>query len=83
MPETREWTMQPDAPETAHTGILRNFADAVLHGAPLLAPGEEGIHQVALTNAAYLSALSLIHILPRKSSAPPAIIFTPSSRRGC
>ena len=56
MPETREWTMQPDAPETAHTGILRNFADAVLHGAPLLAPGEEGIHQVALTNAAYLSA---------------------------
>jgi oxidoreductase domain protein len=56
MPEAREWTMQPDAPETAHTGILRNFADAVLHGAPLLAPGEEGIHQVALTNAAYLSS---------------------------
>ena len=28
----------------------------MLHGAPLLAPGEEGIHQVALTNAAYLSS---------------------------
>lgn len=46
----------PSEPETAHRGILQNFADAVLHGAPLLAPGEEGIHELTLSNAAYLSA---------------------------
>lgn len=40
---------------TAHAGILQNFANAVLYGEPLLAPGEEGINQLMLSNAAYLS----------------------------
>lgn len=39
-----------------HQGILRNFTNAILHGEPLLAPGEEGIHGLTLSNAMYLSA---------------------------
>lgn len=38
-----------------HRGILQNFTDAVLHGTPLLAPGEEGIHGLELCNAMLLS----------------------------
>lgn len=45
-----------EEPETAHPGILRNFAGAILRGEPLLAPGEEGICELTLSNAAYLSA---------------------------
>ena len=41
---------------TGHAGILANFTDAVLRGAPLLAPGEEGIRALTLANAALLSA---------------------------
>lgn len=39
-------------------GILRNFTNAILHDEPLLAPGEEGIHGLTLSNAMYLSAWS-------------------------
>lgn len=39
-----------------HQGILRNFTNAILHDEPLLAPGEEGIHGLTLSNAMYLSA---------------------------
>ena len=46
----------PTEPETAHRGILQNFADAILHDAPLIAPGEEGIRELTLSNAAYLSS---------------------------
>ena len=47
--------LTPDAPESAHIGIFRNFADAILHGAPLLSPGEDGLKELAISNAAYLS----------------------------
>lgn len=40
-----------------HLGILRNFAAAILHGEPLLAPAAEGIHSVELGNAMLLSSL--------------------------
>ncbi len=43
-------------PESAHRGILQNFADAILHGTPLLAPGEDGLRELSLSNAAYLSS---------------------------
>lgn len=43
-------------PEPAHAGILQNFTDHILFGAPLLAPGEEGIREITLANAAYLSS---------------------------
>ena len=39
-----------------HVGILNNFASAVLHGAQLLAPGEEGIRGLTISNAIHLSA---------------------------
>jgi len=39
-----------------HMGVLQNFADAILDGAPLLAPAKEGIHSVELANAMLLSA---------------------------
>ena len=42
--------------ESAHNGILQNFTDAVLDGTPLLASGYEGIKEITLSNAAYLSA---------------------------
>lgn len=41
--------------ETAHLGILQNFTDAIVKEATLLAPGEEGILGLSISNAAYLS----------------------------
>jgi predicted dehydrogenase len=46
----------PDEPETAHNGVLQAFADAILHGTPLIARGEEGACELEISNAAYLSA---------------------------
>ena len=43
-------------PNPQHVGIMENFADAVLKGTPLLAPGQEGIRGVSLSNAMHLSA---------------------------
>jgi predicted dehydrogenase len=39
-----------------HIAILRNFADAIRRGAPLVAPAAEGIHSVELANAILLSS---------------------------
>lgn len=40
---------------SSHTGIIQNWIDAILSGVSLLAPGEEGIHAVTLSNAMYMS----------------------------
>ena len=40
-----------------HNEILKNFADAILDGARLIAPAKEGIHSVELANAILLSSL--------------------------
>ena len=45
----------PQEKEAAHAGILQNFANAILEGEPLLSPGEDGIQELTLSNAAYLS----------------------------
>lgn len=47
---------KPDTAGSAHAGILKNFADAINHGAELLAPGVEGINELSISNAAYLSS---------------------------
>ena len=49
--------IEPDCPgvETAHVGILQNFANAVLHGEELIAPGYDGINGLTLSNAMHLS----------------------------
>ena len=39
-----------------HMGILKNFAAAILDGAPLIAPASEGIHSVELANAMLMSS---------------------------
>lgn len=39
-----------------HVGILKDFTSAVLNGTPLLAPGEEGIKGLTISNAIHLSA---------------------------
>jgi predicted dehydrogenase len=46
-----------DADES-HLVILRNFRDAILDGAPLLAPAAEGLRSLELGNAMLLSGLS-------------------------
>lgn len=45
----------PDEPDTAHAGILQNWANAILHGEELIAPGEDGLKELTISNAAYLS----------------------------
>lgn len=44
-----------DEPEASHRGILQNFANAILDGEELIAPGTDGIYELTLSNAAYLS----------------------------
>ena len=44
-----------DKPETAHKGILQNFTNAILFGERLISPGTDGINELTLSNAAYLS----------------------------
>ena len=47
--------ISPDGPESAHAGILQNFTNAILHGEPLISPGADGLNELTLSNAAYLS----------------------------
>ena len=42
--------------QPGHKFIIENFANAILHGAPLIAPAAEGINSVMLGNAIMLSA---------------------------
>jgi UDP-N-acetyl-2-amino-2-deoxyglucuronate dehydrogenase len=39
-----------------HIAVMENFAAAIVEGTPLLAPGSDGIHGVALANAIHLSS---------------------------
>lgn len=45
-----------DTQETAHRGILQNFANAILHGEELISPGTDGIYELSISNAAFLSS---------------------------
>lgn len=38
-----------------HIKIIQNFADAILNGAQLIAPGVDGIKELLISNAAYMS----------------------------
>ena len=40
-----------------HAVLMQNFVNAILDGEPLIAPGAEGIHSVALANAILYSSL--------------------------
>ncbi len=39
-----------------HKGIIQNWTDSILNDTPLLAPGEEGIKGLEISNAIYLSS---------------------------
>ena len=53
---TGEEEITPEGVETAHRGILQNFANHLLKGEPLLSPGVDGLNELTISNAAYLSA---------------------------
>lgn len=55
-PECWKCEIPVHGPNPQHVGIMENFADAVLNGKPLLAPGQEGIRGLSLSNAMHLSA---------------------------
>lgn len=46
----------PQSRGPGHIGILENFARGVLYGEPLLSPGEDGLNELMISNAAYLSS---------------------------
>ena len=52
------WDVSVPVPpgETGHAVITRNWVNAILNGEALLAPGEEGINSLQISNAAYLSS---------------------------
>jgi predicted dehydrogenase len=54
-PECWKIDIPIEGKETSHMGITQNFVDAILHGTPLVAPGEEGIKGLMLSNAMLLS----------------------------
>ena len=45
-----------DEPYNGHHTVLSNFGRAILYGEPLIARGEEGLCELTLCNAAYLSS---------------------------
>lgn len=56
-PPVWEISIAAEGPGPQHNGIIQNFTDAILHGAPLIAPAAEGIHSVELANAILFSSL--------------------------
>ncbi|MGP4078780.1 Gfo/Idh/MocA family protein [Pseudalkalibacillus sp. R45] len=55
LPENWKCEIPVHGIETGHGGIMTNWVDAILHGSPLIAPGEEGIKGLTLSNAMHLS----------------------------
>ncbi len=54
-PEYRKVEIPIIGEKDGHKGIMTNFVNAITNGTPLLAPGEEGIKGLALSNAMQLS----------------------------
>ena len=56
-PESRTEDILFENAASPHATLMSNFADAILDGAPLIAPGQDGIHSVELANAMLYSSL--------------------------
>ena len=54
-PEVWKCAVPVSGENPQHIGIFKDFASAVLHGTPMLAPGEEGILGLTISNAIHLS----------------------------
>lgn len=57
-PETWDITIPVNGTGGQHVEILRNFAEAIDKGTPLIAPAREGIHSVELANAILYSTFT-------------------------
>jgi predicted dehydrogenase len=56
-PETTVVPIPIENAPAPHATLMQNFVDAILDGAPLIAPGEEGLHSVELANVILYSSL--------------------------
>lgn len=54
-PIANKITYEINEKDTKYTGILQNFANAILHGEELIAPGIDGIKALELCNAIHLA----------------------------
>jgi predicted dehydrogenase len=57
IPETWNAVIPTRGQGEQHVGIMKNFVAAILDGAPLLSPAEEGIRSIEIANATLFSAL--------------------------
>lgn len=55
-PECWECKVPIEDQEQGHHVVTQNWVDAIVNRTPLLAPGEEGIKGLTLSNAMYLSS---------------------------
>ncbi len=55
-PECKEELLEVPGTEWGHYSILQNFCRHLLHGAPLVSPGEDGLQSLELANAVWLSS---------------------------
>ncbi|WP_051318548.1 Gfo/Idh/MocA family protein [Cohnella thermotolerans] len=55
-PECWKVEIPPQGENPEHAGIIQNFTNAILHGEELVAPGEEGILGLTISNAIHLSS---------------------------
>ena len=55
-PEVEHIVVETDGVNEQHIGVLKAFADRILHGGKLVAEGTEGIRGLMLSNAMYLSS---------------------------
>ena len=55
-PEVERIVVETDGINEQHIGVLKAFADRILHGGKLVAEGTEGIRGLMLSNAMYLSS---------------------------
>ena len=55
-PEVWECEIPVKGTYTSHPGIINNFCDAILKGTKRIAPGEEGIKGLQISNAIHLSS---------------------------
>ena len=56
-PATTECDVSFDNHPAPHAALMENFTAAILDGAPLIAPGADGLHSVELANAMVYSSL--------------------------
>ena len=55
-PECEVIEVETDGENPQHAGVLRKFAAHLISGEPLVAPGEEGINGLMISNAMHLSS---------------------------